>query len=71
MTLDKDDKEYLDDRYVKISDCHSEMQSVEEHSAKIDTSLAVLAAKVSTTNKLLAAVAAPILAIAVKLLFGV
>lgn len=69
--IDREDLERLDERYVKISDCHNDMQSVEEHSAKIDTSLAVLAAKVSTTNKLLAAVAAPILAIAVKLLFGV
>lgn len=69
--LEREDLERLDERYVKISECHNEMQSVEEHSAKIDTSLAVLAAKVSTTNKLLAAVAAPILAIAVKLLFGV
>ena len=69
--LEREDLERLDERYVKISDCHNDMQSVEEHSAKIDTSLAVLAAKVSTTNKLLAAVAAPILAIAVKLLFGV
>lgn len=69
--IEREDLERLDERYVKISDCHNDMQSVEEHSAKIDTSLAVLAAKVSTTNKLLAAVAAPILAIAVKLLFGV
>lgn len=69
--IEREDIERLDERYVKISDCHNDMQSVEEHSAKIDTSLAVLAAKVSTTNKLLAAVAAPILAIAVKLLFGV
>lgn len=69
--IEREDLERLDERYVKISDCHNDMQSVEEHSAKLDTSIAVLTAKVSTTNKLLAAVAAPILAIAIKLLFGV
>lgn len=70
MALDREDFNRLDERYVRIADCHTVMDKEDERVTNIDKTLAVLTAKISTTNKILLTVAAPIVAIAVKLLFG-
>ena len=70
MALDREDFDRLDERYVRITDCRTVMGKEDERVTSIDKTLAVLTAKISTTNKILLTVAAPIVAIAVKLLFG-
>lgn len=70
MALDREDFDRLDERYVRITDCHTVMDKEDERVTNIDKTLAVLTAKIGTTNKILLTVAAPIVAIAVKLLFG-
>lgn len=64
------DFEVLDQRYVKKDDCNDIRQDVDHKIDGVDKAVAVLVNKVDMLVKILAAVAVPILAIAIKLLFG-
>lgn len=64
------DFEVLDQRYVQKDDCNEIRQDVDHKIDGVDKTVAVLVNKVDMMVKILAAVAVPILAIAIKLLFG-
>ena len=68
--LDKDDFERLDERYVKKDDCNDTQSKIDKRIDDEEKTLAVLVTKLNTMIKILCAIAAPILAIAIKLLFG-
>lgn len=63
-------QDHFDGRYVKVDDCK---KTVEKEEAKID-SMTVELTKINTTLKMLiailGAIAVPVLAVAVKLLFS-
>lgn len=64
------DFDILDQRYVQKDDCNEIRQDVDHKIDGVDKAVAVLVNKVDMLVKILAAVAVPILAIAIKLLFG-
>lgn len=64
------DFEILDQRYVQKDDCNDIRKDVDRKIDGVDKAVAVLVNKVDMLVKILAAVAVPILAIAIKLLFG-
>ena len=68
--IDRADFDVLDQRYVQKDDCNDIRQDVDHKIDGVDKSVAVLVNKVDMLVKILTAVAVPILAIAIKLLFG-
>ena len=59
-----------DQRYVRKEDCNDIRLDVEHKIDNMDKAVAVIGNKIDTVVKILAVVAVPVLAIAVKLLFG-
>lgn len=69
MPLDRDDIERLDGRYMKKDDCAATQKDFDKRMDEGEKTAAVLTTKLNAMIGILAAIAVPILAIAVKLLF--
>ena len=69
MSIDKEDLERLDERYVKKDDCVVMRSETDKRIDSIHEDVAVIKSEFKTLIKILAAIAVPVLAIAVKYLF--
>lgn len=70
MAIEKDDIERLDERYVKKADCVDLRSEQDKRIDTMQTDLAVMKSKLNTLIAILSAIAVPVLAIAIKYLFG-
>lgn len=70
MEIAKEVLDRLDERYVKISDCTTNQAETDKRIDSIHEDVAVLKTRMNTIIAILSAIAAPIVAIAVKYLFG-
>ena len=68
--IEHDDFERLDERYVKKDDCIDLRADTDKRIDSIVTDMAVMKTKLNTLIAILSAIAVPVLAIAVKYLFG-
>lgn len=69
--LEKEDFERLDERYVKQTDCTVIQAETDKRIDQIHEDTAVIKAKMNVIIALSSLIAGPVIAIAVKLLFGV
>lgn len=70
MTLSEEDIRYLDSRFVTVKDCETKTDKNQADIASMKADFREMKAKVNMLIGILAAIAAPVLAIAIKLLFG-
>lgn len=68
--LDKEDFVRLDERYVKQSDCTVIQSETDKRIDAIHEDVAIVKTRMNAMIGILTAIAAPVLAIAVKYLFG-
>lgn len=68
--INPEDYIVLDERYVKKDDCNDIQKDVERRLSDEEKNVAILVTKMNTLIKILGAIAVPILAIAIKVLFG-
>lgn len=68
--INTEDYIVLDERYVKKDDCNDIQKEVDHRLSDGEKNIAVLITKMNTLIKILGAIAVPILAIAIKVLFG-
>ncbi len=68
--LSKETIEYLDDRYVKKDDCTELRTETDRRIDSILIDVAIIRTRQNIEIAILGAIAAPVLAIAAKLLFG-
>lgn len=71
MEITKEVLDRLDERYVKIADCTTIQSETDKRIDAIHEDVAVVKTRMNTIIAILSAIAVPIVAIAVKLLFGV
>lgn len=69
--IEKEDIERLDERYVKQSDCVTIQNDTDKRIDSIHEAQAVMNTKMNIMIGIASSIAIPVLAIAVKLLFGV
>lgn len=74
MPLTNEDMARLDDRYVKQDACDTKHRAVDERQNATEVKVAVTSSQLATLIKILAAIGAPmaagIIAIAIKVIFG-
>ena len=68
--IEHDDLDRLDERYIKRSECVDLRAETDKRIDTIMTDMAVMKTKLNTLIAILSAIAVPVLAIAIKLLFG-
>lgn len=68
--IEREDIERLDERYVKKDDCTTLMGSTDNRVDDLKTDIAVMKTQLKILIGILSAIAVPVLAIAIKLLFG-
>ena len=69
MSVDENDIRRLDERYVKKDDCGAVQRDLDKRMDEGEKNFAVFSTKLNIMIAILATIAAPILAIAVKLIF--
>lgn len=69
--IDNDDLIRLDERYVKKDDCTDMRSKTDERIDMIHEDVAVVKQKLGTLIGILTTIAVPVVAVAVKYLFGV
>lgn len=69
--IEQDDIKRLDERYVKKDDCVDMRTETDKRIDSIHEDVAVVKQKLSTLIGILTTIAVPVVAIAVKYLFGV
>lgn len=69
MPVDENDIRRLDERYMKKDDCAATQKDFDKRMDEGEKNFAVFSTKLNIMIGILATIAAPILAIAVKLLF--
>lgn len=69
MPVDENDIHRLDERYMKKDDCAATQKDFDKRMDEGEKNFAVFSTKLNIMIGILATIAAPILAIAVKLLF--
>ena len=70
MAIEQEDLTRLDERYVKKDDCTVLRSDTDRRIDAIVTDFAVMKTKLNMLIGILSAIAVPVLAIAIKLLFG-
>lgn len=70
MEITKEVLNRLDERYVKISDCTTIQAETDKRIDSIHEDVAIVKTRLTTVIAILSAIAVPVVAIAVKLLFG-
>ena len=70
MAIEQEDITRLDERYVKKDDCTVLRSDTDRRIDAIVTDFAVMKTKLNMLIGILSAIAVPVLAIAIKLLFG-
>lgn len=70
MAIEQEDIARLDERYVKKDDCTVLRSDTDRRIDAIVTDFAVMKTKLNMLIGILSAIAVPVLAIAIKLLFG-
>lgn len=68
--IEHEDFERLDERYIKRSECVDLRADTDKRIDTIMMDMAVMKTKLNTLIAILSAIAVPVLAIAIKLLFG-
>lgn len=68
--IDHDDIERLKEIFVTRQECATDMEQVKVRQGELEKSLAVLNTKMNWLVGILAAIAVPVLGIAIKLIFG-
>lgn len=68
--IEHDDLDRLDERYIKRSECVDLRADTDKRIDTIMMDMAVMKTKLNTLIAILSAIAVPVLAIAIKLLFG-
>jgi hypothetical protein len=68
--IEHEDIERLDERYVKKDDCATLMGVTDNRVDDLKTDIAVMKTQLKILIGILSAIAVPVLAIAIKLLFG-
>lgn len=68
--IDATDIARLDERYVRKDDCNDKMSSTENRVDALKTDVEIVKTKLNVLIGILAAIAVPVLGIAIKLLFG-
>lgn len=70
LTDIKQIEEHFDNRYVLKDDCTDRQEKVESRIEDSEKNIAILVTKMNTLIKILSAISVPVLAIAIKMLFG-
>ena len=70
MSINQEDLVQLDERYVKKDDCNDKMSKADDRMDVVVTDIAVMKSQMKTLIGILTTIAVPVLAIAVKYLFG-
>lgn len=70
MSINQEDLVQLDERYVKKDDCNDKMSKTDDRMDTVITDIAVMKSQMKTLIGILTTIAVPVLAIAVKYLFG-
>lgn len=70
MSIEKEDIDRLDERYVRKDDCNEMRTETDKRIEEMKTDVAIMKSKLNTLIGILTTIAVPVLAIAVKYLFG-
>ena len=68
--IEKDDMEYLSEIFMPRAECRKSIEVRDREIFKVQQDIAVLVTKINMLIGILGAIAVPVLAIAIKLLFG-